>query len=79
MSFESSPRRTHSGKPVRVDGASRYEVVLELSGWSVIDTLSGLPAASNGRDFVGLRKSDAKDIADELNRCESEGADSPLL
>ena len=54
-------------------------MVLELSSWSVIDTLSGLPAASNGRDFVGLRKSDAKDIADELNRCESEGADSPLL
>jgi hypothetical protein len=47
--------------------------------WSVIDSLSGVPASSNGRDFVGLRKSDAKDLAEELNRCETEGFGSPLL
>jgi hypothetical protein len=57
----------------------RYEVVSDSRMWSVIDSLSGVPASSNGRDFVGLRKSDAKDLAEELNRCETEGFGSPLL
>jgi hypothetical protein len=55
-------------------------VVVSISEtWSVIDTLSGLPAASIGRDFVALRKCDAKELAKEFNRCETEGLGSPLL
>ena len=45
----------------------------------VADSFTDLPAASNGRELVKLRKDDAKYIAAELNRCDSEGSASPLL
>jgi hypothetical protein len=34
----------------------------------VADSFTDLPAASNGRDLVMLRKEDAKEMAAELNR-----------
>jgi len=65
-----------SGNHVR---EARYEAIAGEDGWLVVDRLSGLPAASNGRDFIKLRKTDARDISDELNNCEREGKPSPLL
>ncbi|WP_245306932.1 MULTISPECIES: hypothetical protein [unclassified Rhizobium] len=44
----------------------------------IIDTLTSLPAASDGRDFVGLSKRDAEDIARELNLSVAQGRD-PLI
>jgi hypothetical protein len=46
--------------------------------WTIVDTLTGLPAASNGRDLMGLAKPDAQDIADELNQSVDQGRD-PLI
>jgi hypothetical protein len=58
----------------------RYEVHPDSTcTWQIVDCLTGLPAASNGRDLVQLSKTDAKDIADELNSCEEEGRPNPLL
>jgi hypothetical protein len=45
----------------------------------VADLFTDLPAASNGRDLVMLRKDDAKEMAADLNRCETEGSESALL
>ena len=57
----------------------RYEIRPETNGrWTVVDTLTLLPAATDGRDFIGLAKEDARDIADELNRSYREGRD-PLI
>jgi hypothetical protein len=44
----------------------------------IVDTLTSLPAASNGRDFTGLSMQDARDITDELNRSIAQGRD-PLI
>lgn len=58
----------------------RYVVMEEQAGtWQIIDSATGLPAATDGKEFVQLAASDAKDIADELNRCDAEGSESPLL
>jgi hypothetical protein len=58
----------------------RYEVAADVDDtWQVIDTMTHLPAASNGREFVRLGKQDAEDLADELNTCEAEGRASPLV
>lgn len=47
----------------------RYGVRQERSGfWTVMDEVTGLPAASDGRDLTGLDREDARDIADVLNR-----------
>lgn len=47
----------------------RYGVRQERTGvWTVIDEMTGLPAASDGRDLTGLSLEDARDIADVLNR-----------
>ncbi|QFY61047.1 hypothetical protein FZ934_11860 [Rhizobium grahamii] len=57
----------------------RYQVRREMpGGWSVIDTFTSLPAATDGRDLVGLSKQDAEDIAAELNDSAAEGRD-PLV
>jgi phage gpG-like protein len=57
----------------------RYEIRPEATGrWTVVDMLTLLPAATDGRDFIGLAKEDARDIADELNRSFAEGRD-PLI
>ena len=58
----------------------RYEATPDGDGtWRVLDLLTGLPSASNGRDFVELARKDAEDIAQELNTCERAGLPSPLL
>jgi hypothetical protein len=57
----------------------RYAVQREPSGsWMVVDSLTLLPAATDGRDLVGLAKEDAQDIARELNSSVAEGRD-PLI
>ncbi|KQV83821.1 hypothetical protein [Rhizobium sp. Root1220] len=57
----------------------RYEVRQQPGGrWAVIDTLTSLPAATDGRDLVGLDRQDAEDIARELNSSEADGVD-PLI
>ena len=58
----------------------RYQVAVDAGDtWQVIDTMTNLSAASNGREFVQLGKKDAQDLADELNACEAEGRESPLV
>jgi hypothetical protein len=56
-----------AGEGVMVD--KRYGLRQERSGlWTVIDEMTGLPAASDGRDLTGLDAEDARDIAEALNR-----------
>jgi|UPI00055A5075 hypothetical protein len=63
----------------RSEDLPRYEIRAETTGrWTVVDTLTLLPAATDGRDLTGLAKEDARDIADELNRSCAEGRD-PLI
>ncbi|OLP53719.1 hypothetical protein BJF92_06145 [Rhizobium rhizosphaerae] len=63
-----------------MDGEARYEYREQGDGdWAVIDRLTGLPAATNGRDLSGLALEDARDIADVLNRSVTDGQRSPLL
>jgi len=58
----------------------RYQVTVDAGDtWQVIDTMTNLPAASNGREFVRLGKKDAQYLADELNACGAEGRESPLV
>jgi hypothetical protein len=44
-----------------------------------MDTSTGLPASSNGRDFVELGKKDAEELAEELESCDRNGEVSPLI
>lgn len=62
-------------------GDDRRYVASEGDGgaWQVVDTATGLPAATNGKDIVQLHQRDAEEIADELNRCDAEDGKSPLL
>lgn len=61
------------------DEPLRYEIRREASGrWTVVDSMTSLPAATDGRDLVGLSREDARDIADELNRSVAQGRD-PLI
>jgi hypothetical protein len=72
---EGGPRSLTSGQ---ID--QRYVATEEQSGtWQIVDTATGLPAATNGREFVQLTARDAKEIAAELNACEAQGGKSPLL
>lgn len=58
----------------------RYEIRQERDGfWTVVDTLTGLPAASDGRDLTKLDRDDARDIASALNRDIAARKDSPLV
>ena len=66
--------------PANPVDARRYDAVEDPDGtWQVIDLMTGLPAASNGRDFIQLRKADAEELSDELNRFERAGNQSPLI
>ena len=59
---------------------SRYEIREDVEEtWRVIDTMSGLPAATNARDLVQLGRRVAVDRAWDLNKSEDQGRDSPLL
>ncbi|OLP62147.1 hypothetical protein BJF93_01500 [Xaviernesmea oryzae] len=61
-------------------GEARYEARQAEDGkWMVMDRLTRLPAATDGRDLVGLSAEDARDIADVLNRSTDERGRSPLL
>jgi len=74
MSFEARSRSRGQTSDVR------YEARLDRDGtWMVADSFTDLPAASNGRDLVMLRKDDANEMAADLNRCETEGSQSPLF
>ncbi len=58
----------------------RYGIRQDRDGsWTVIDTLTQLPAASDGRDLVKLEKMDAEDIAETLNEDFSRDRKSPLV
>lgn len=62
------------------DRKNRYHAEAEAGGtWRVTDLMTGLPAASNGRDLVRLSREDAEDIAHEPNDSERDGRPSPLL
>ena len=66
-------------EPCPPDDLPRYEIRQEpRGGWTIVDTLTSVPAATDGRDFVGLSKRDAEDIARELNLSAAEGRD-PLI
>ena len=58
----------------------RYSLCQETDGtWTVVDIITRLPAASDGRDLTGLEHDDASDIADALNRDYLAGRESPLV
>ncbi|MDW5314750.1 hypothetical protein [Rhizobium sp. PL01] len=58
----------------------RYELHQEKNGtWTVIDVVTRLPAASDGRDLAGLDRDDARDIMQALNRDHLAGRKSPLV
>lgn len=58
----------------------RYDLRQEKDGtWTVLDVITRLPAASDGRDLTGLDRNDARDIADTLNRDDRAGRKSPLV
>ncbi|WP_245292861.1 hypothetical protein [Pararhizobium arenae] len=58
----------------------RYKIRPETDGsWTVVDTLTGLPAASDGRDLMKLARDDAQDIADVLNEDGACNGKSPLV
>jgi hypothetical protein len=68
------------GGPRSLSRGQRYVATEEQSGtWQIVDTATGLPTATNGREFVQLTARDAKEIAAELNACEAQGGKSPLL
>ena len=47
----------------------RYSLRQEKNGtWTVLDIITRLPAASDGRDLTGLEHDDARDIAEALNK-----------
>lgn len=60
--------------------SERYAVSKDHAGaLKIVDTTTGLPAASNGRDFVQLSKVDAKELADGLNACDAQRNADPLF
>jgi hypothetical protein len=72
------PGQTLSSSPE--DQLNRYQAEADIEGtWRVTDCMTGLPAASNGKDLIRLAKQDAQDLARELNDSEREGRPSPLL
>lgn len=64
------------------DTDQRYEARPDSQArgqWVVVDTHTGLPAASDGKDFTSLSKRDAADIAEALNTYLKEGKEPPLV
>lgn len=58
----------------------RYAVRQERSGrWTILDVITRLPAASDGRDLTGLDEDDARDIMDVLNKDYLARRKSPLV
>jgi len=57
----------------------RYDLRRELNElWTIIDTYTGLPAASDGKDLTGLEFDDARDLLTLLNDSDSRG-ENPLV
>jgi hypothetical protein len=52
--------------------AARYDIQIDLDGWTVYDTTTGLPAEVNGMLQIGLSMEGADDLADLLNRFHAE-------
>jgi hypothetical protein len=62
------------------DDGKRYVATQNPNGkWMVVDDYTGLPAASDGREFVELIKTDALEIAEALNAYLIEGKQPPLV
>lgn len=58
----------------------RYEIRREPNGcWTVVDALTNLPAATDGKDLTGLEQDDARDIAHALNLDASRRRGSSLI
>ncbi|KQS95051.1 hypothetical protein ASG50_27400 [Rhizobium sp. Leaf386] len=58
----------------------RYGLRQERNGsWTIVDLITRVPAASDGRDLAGLDREDAQDIMDVLNRDYLARRKSPLL
>ncbi len=58
----------------------RYGLRQERNGsWTIVDLITRVPAASDGRDLTGLDREDAKDIMDVLNRDYLARRKSPLV
>jgi hypothetical protein len=58
----------------------RYSLRQEKNGtWTVLDVITRLPAASDGKDLTGLEEDDARDIMDVLNRDYLARRKSPLV
>jgi hypothetical protein len=53
---------------------ARYDIRSELKGWTVYDTLTGLPALINDVPQSSLALEDVDDLADLLNHLQSERA-----
>jgi hypothetical protein len=51
---------------------ARYDIRSETTGWTVYDIRTGLPAMVNDVPQTGLPLEDADDLADLLNRLQSE-------
>jgi hypothetical protein len=52
---------------------------IDRDRWVIIDTHTGQPAASDGKDLTGLDETDAHDIATLLNDSDRSGSPSPLI
>ncbi|HTO34009.1 MAG TPA: hypothetical protein VL202_22960 [Pararhizobium sp.] len=47
----------------------RYGLRQEKNGsWTILDVITRVPAATDGRDLTGLDQDDAEDIMDVLNK-----------
>jgi hypothetical protein len=58
----------------------RYGLKQERNGsWTIVDLITRVPAASDGRDLTGLDRQDAQDIMDVLNRDYLARRKSPLV
>ncbi|KQS89771.1 hypothetical protein ASG68_06180 [Rhizobium sp. Leaf453] len=58
----------------------RYGLRQERNGsWTIVDLITRVPAASDGRDLAGLDREDAQDIMDVLNRDYLARRKSPLV
>jgi len=51
---------------------ARYDIRPDPDGWTVYDTVTGMPAAVNDATQIGLSLEDADDLADLLNRLHAE-------
>jgi hypothetical protein len=58
--------------------SARYDIRSEFKGWTVYDTLTGLPALINHVPQTSLPLEDADDLADLLNHLQVQQANATL-